>query len=86
MDASLTIEHRKYIARETAISTVINVLLSLVFAVAVARGRTTIPLWGAQGIAVDRVWRQRREADTIFGRRTRTLTSDPSSQYHLYLS
>ena len=53
MSASLTIENRKYIARETAISTVINVLLSLVFAAAVARGRTTIPLWGAQGIAVD---------------------------------
>jgi hypothetical protein len=53
MSEPLTIEHRKYIARETAVSTAINVVLSLVFAMAVARGRTAIPLWGAQGIAVD---------------------------------
>lgn len=47
------IDHRRYVARETAIGAVINGLLSFAFAVAVANGRDAIPLWGSRGIAVD---------------------------------
>ena len=53
MNLAPAIESRKYIARETVIGMVINTLLSCAFAFAVAHGRTTIPLWGAKGIAVD---------------------------------
>ena len=48
MNLAPAINHRNYIARETAVGTVINGLLSFGFATAVAHGRTTIPLWGAR--------------------------------------
>lgn len=45
--------HRRYIARETGVGLVINTIVSVVFALLVARGRTAVPLWGTDGMALD---------------------------------
>jgi hypothetical protein len=45
--------HRAYLARETAISTGVNSVLSLAFALLASHGRPALPLWGAGGMAVD---------------------------------
>ncbi len=51
--AQLSAEHRKYVTGETVVSTVINTILSVVFAFLAAGGQDRVPLWGGRGMAVD---------------------------------
>lgn len=46
-------EQARYVRRETWVGCVFNAALSVVFAFLVFRGQSPIPLWGAQGLAVD---------------------------------
>jgi hypothetical protein len=52
-EVSLSPQYRRYLATETAISVVINVALSAVFAWAMFAGRDAIAASGAKGFAVD---------------------------------
>lgn len=52
---ALSDTHRRYIRSETLIGCVFNAALSVVFAFLIFRGATLIPLWGAEGIAMDLV-------------------------------
>jgi hypothetical protein len=53
LDQALTPEQRRYIVGETAVSVVINSLLSLGFALGVSHGLRSMPLWGVPGMAFD---------------------------------
>lgn len=53
MSNSLSQAHRRYIARETAIGAVVNSMISVAFASLALGGRSSIPLWGLGGAAVD---------------------------------
>ncbi len=52
---ALGAEHQSYVRRETLIGCAFNAVLSVVFAFVVFHGVERIPLWGAQGLAVDLV-------------------------------
>jgi hypothetical protein len=45
--------HSRYVTRETAVGVAINTMMSVVFALLAARGRMAVPLWGANGMALD---------------------------------
>ena len=45
--------HQRYVLVETLISIAINLVISATFAWIVFHGRTRIPLWGAEGYAID---------------------------------
>ncbi len=49
----MTFAHRLYIARETAVSVVINTMISALFMERVFGGRASIDLWGLHGLALD---------------------------------
>jgi hypothetical protein len=51
--AQVTPRHDRYVAKETAISVVINCIISALFVWLMFGDRSAAPLWGADGLAVD---------------------------------
>ncbi len=51
--SALSVEHRRYLKSEVAINSIINAIISALFAWLFFRGVDVIPLWGAMGMAVD---------------------------------
>ncbi len=49
----LSADHRKYIAGETAVSVIVNSVLSLLFALFASSGVERMPLLGPRGMAID---------------------------------